>query len=83
MNDKKNAEINYEIVINKLKVGDKKFLKANELEMYDELYAFYKKYNEVPKALRFLEMHDSLQDVVYVKERNQEIKFSGSSIEVV
>ena len=83
VNDKKNAEINYQIVINKLKVGDKKFLKANELEMYDELYKFYKKYDEVPKALRFLEMHDSLQDVVYVKERNQEIKFSGSSIEIV
>ncbi len=83
VNDKKNAEINYQIVINKLKVGDKKFLKANELEMYDELYKFYKKYDDVPKALRFLEMHDSLQDVVYVKERNQEIKFSGSSIEIV
>ena len=83
VNDKKNAEINYEIVINKLKGGDDKFLKANELEMYDELYTFYKKYKELPKALRFLEMHDSLQDVVYVKERNQEIKFSGSSIEVV
>ncbi len=83
VNDKKNAEINYQIVINKLKVGDEKFLKANELEMYDELYTFYKKYNDVPKALRFLEMHDSLQDVVYVKERNQEIKFSGSSIEIV
>lgn len=83
VNDKKNAEINYEIVINKLKTGDDKFLKANELEMYDELYTFYKKYKELPKALRFLEMHDSLQDVVYVKERNQEIKFSGSSIEIV
>lgn len=83
VNDKKNAEINYQIVIDKLKVGNEKFLKANELEMYDELYKFYKKYDEVPKALRFLEMHDSLQDVVYVKERNQEIKFSGSSIEVV
>ncbi len=83
VNDKKNAEINYEIVINKLKVGDKGFLKANELEMYDELYIFYKKYKDVPKALHFLEMHDSLQDVVYIKERNQEIKFSGSSIEVI
>jgi signal transduction histidine kinase/CheY-like chemotaxis protein len=83
MNDEKNAGINYEKVINKLKVGDKNFIKANELELYDEIYAFYKKYNNVPKALRFLEMHDSLQDVVYIKERNQEIKFSGSSIEVI
>lgn len=83
INDKKKAELNYELVIEKLKIGDKDFLKANELELYDELYAFYKKYNNVPKALRFLEMHDSLQDVVYVKERNQEIKFSGSSIEVI
>ncbi len=83
VNDKKNAEINYEIVIDKLKVGDKNFLKANELELYDELYAFYKKHNDVPKALHFLEMHDSLQDVVYIKERNQEIKFSGTSIEVI
>ena len=83
VNDKKNAEINYNIVINKLKIGDKNFLKANELEMYDEIYTFYKKYKNIPKALLFLEMHDSLQDVVYVKERNQEIKFSNSSIEVV
>jgi signal transduction histidine kinase len=83
INDKKNAELNYDIVINKLKVGDEKFLKANELEIYDELYTFYKKYKDVPKAFRFLEMHDSLQDVVYIKERNQEIKFSGSSIDVI
>jgi signal transduction histidine kinase len=83
MNDEKKAAFNYQIVINKLKVGDKNFIKANELELYDELYSFYKKYNDVPKALRFLEMHDSLQDVVYMKERNQEIKFSGSSIDVI
>ncbi len=83
MNDEKKAAFNYQIVINKLKVGDKNFIKANELELYDELYSFFKKYNDVPKALRFLEMHDSLQDVVYMKERNQEIKFSGSSIDVI
>jgi len=44
---------------------------------------FYKKEDDIPKALRFLEKHDSLQDLVYLKERNQEIKFSGSSIQVI
>lgn len=83
INDKKKAESNYEYVIKKLKIGDKDYLKSNELEMYDEIYTFYKKYNDIPKALRFLEMHDSLQDLVYIKERNQEIKFSASSIEVI
>jgi len=83
INDKKNAESNYEFVIEKLKVGDKEYLKSNELEVYDEIYKFYKKYNDIPKALRFLEMHDSLQDLVYIKERNQEIKFSGQSIDVI
>lgn len=83
INDKKNATINYEFVINKLKIGNKSYLKSNELELYNEIYTFYKKYNDTPKALRFLEMHDSLQDLVYVKERNQEIKFSGQSIDVI
>jgi signal transduction histidine kinase len=83
IDDIKNATKNYEFVIEKLKIGDKDYLKANELELYDEIYAFYKKYNDIPKALHFLEMHDSLQDIVYVKERNQEIKFSNSSIEVI
>lgn len=83
INDKKKAESNYEFVIEKLKIGDKDYLKSNELELYDEIYTFYKKYNDIPKALHFLEMHDSLQDLVYVKERNQEIKFSGQSIDVI
>lgn len=81
--DDKNAELNYAFVIKKLKKGDKDFLKSNELELYDEIYRFYKKKNDIPKALRFLEKHDSLQDLVYLKERNQEIKFSGSSIQVI
>lgn len=83
INDYKNAELNYAFVIKKLKAGDKDFLKSNELELYDEIYRFYKKKNEVSKALLFLEKHDSLQDLVYLKERNQEIKFSGSSIQVI
>ncbi len=83
INDKKNADFHYEFVIEKLKKGDPNYLKSNELEVYDEIYRFYKKYNDIPKALFFLEKHDSLQDLVYLKERNQEIKFSSSSIEII
>ncbi|NHM02858.1 ATP-binding protein [Flavobacterium difficile] len=83
LNDKDHAEENYAIVIEKLKKGNASFHKSNELDLYDDIFKFYKKYNDIPKALRFLEMHDSLQDLVYLKERNQEIKFSGQSIDVI
>ena len=82
-NEVKKAEITYNLVIEKFKENKIELLKSNELEIYQEVSKFYKKINNNVKALHFLEMHDSLQDALYAKERNQEIKFAGTTIEVL
>ena len=77
------AEKYYNLVLNKLKENNVEFFKPNELEIYDEIYLFYKKNKNIEKALYFLEKHDKLQDELYLKERSQEIKFAGVSIDVL
>ena len=83
INENKTAEKFYEIVLNRLKENNVEFFKPNELEIYDEIYLFYKKNKNIEKALYFLEKHDKLQDELYLKERSQEIKFAGVSIDVL
>lgn len=83
INENKTAEKFYEIVLNRLKENNVEFFKPNELEIYDEIYLFYKKNKNIEKALYFLEKHDKLQDELYLKERSQEIKLAGVSIDVL
>lgn len=80
-NDYVNAEKSFNLVLDKLKENKVEFFKPNELEIYDEIYKFYKKNNNKEKALIYLEKHDQLQDELDLKERNQDIKFAGVSID--
>lgn len=80
-NQYEKAENSFNLVVERLKENKVEFFKPNELEIYDEIYKFYKKYNNQEKALYFLEKHDLLQDELYLKERNQDIKFAGVSID--
>ena len=57
INENKTAEKFYEIVLNRLKENNVEFFKPNELEIYDEIYLFYKKNKNIEKALYFLEKH--------------------------
>ena len=82
-NEIKKAEITYNLVTEKFKENKIELLKSNQLDIYEKVSKFYKKNNDNIKALYFLEKHDSLQDALYVKERNQEIKFAGTTIEVL
>ncbi len=82
-NENIQAENSYNLVLERLKENNVEFFKPNELEIYDEIYKFYKKNNNKEKALLFLEKHDKLQDELYLKERNQDIKFAGVSIDVL
>lgn len=82
-NEVKKAEETYNLVINKFKENKIEQLKSNEVDIYEKVFQFYKKTNNNNKALFFLEKHDSLQDALYLRERNQEIKFAGTTIEVL
>lgn len=82
-NENIKAENSFNLVLERLKENNVAFFKANELEIYDEIYKFYKKNNNIKKALFFLEKHDVLQDELDLKERNQDIKFAGVSIDVL
>ncbi|CAM4402648.1 ATP-binding protein [Flavobacterium terrigena] len=82
-NENVEAENCFDLVLEKLKENNVAFFKPNELEIYDEIYKFYKKNNNVKKALFFLEKHDKLQDELYLKERSQDIKFAGASIDML
>lgn len=77
------AEKSYNLVIERLKENNVEFFKPNELEIYFEIYKFYKKNNNVEKALLYLEKHDKLQDELELKTRSQDIKFAGTSIDVL
>ncbi|WP_177177167.1 tetratricopeptide repeat-containing hybrid sensor histidine kinase/response regulator [Flavobacterium urocaniciphilum] len=77
------AEKNYNLVIERLKENNVEFYKPNEVEIYDEIYKFYKKNNNIAKALFYLEKHDKLQDELELKTRSQDIKFAGTSIDVL
>jgi signal transduction histidine kinase/CheY-like chemotaxis protein len=82
-NKNKNAEAekNYNLVLERLKENNIEFFKPNELEIYNEIYKFYKKINNKEKALFFLEKHDKLQDELNLKERNKDVKIAGISID--
>ena len=77
------AERCYSFVLERLKENKVEFFKPNELEIYDEIYRFYKKTHNESKALLYLEKHNKLQDELELKQRSQDIKFAGVSIDVL
>lgn len=77
------AEKCYNLVLERLKENKVEFFKPNELEIYEEIYKFYKKIHNESKALLYLEKHNKLQDELELKQRSEDIKFAGVSIDVL
>ena len=78
-----NAENNYLKCISDFKHQEFEYHKSHQMDIYAMVYAFYKKYNKTDKALFYLEKHDQLQDELFSKERNIEIKMAGGDIEAL
>ena len=78
-----NAEKNYLKCVSDFKYQDIEYHKSHQMDIYAMVYAFYKKYNKIDKALYYLEKHDQLQDELFSKERNIEIKMAGGDIEAL
>ncbi|NJM80513.1 MAG: hypothetical protein HC854_14510 [Flavobacterium sp.] len=51
------------------------------VDVYKEIYEFYKNQNKFDKALEFLEKHDEIEDGIHAKEIERQIKVFGSPIE--
>ena len=82
-NDFVNAEKNYLKCVSDFKYQDIEYHKSHQMDIYAMVYRFYKKYNKIEKALYYLEKHDQLQDQLFSKERNIEIKMAGGDIEAL
>lgn len=78
-----NAEKNYLKCVSDFKYQDIEYHKSHQMDIYAMVYAFYKKYKKTDKALYYLEKHDQLQDELFSKERNIEIKMAGGDIEAL
>ncbi|MCK6609206.1 MAG: tetratricopeptide repeat protein, partial [Flavobacterium sp.] len=82
-NDFLNAEKNYLKCISDFKFQEFEYHKSHQLDIYGMVYNFYKKQNKIKEALYYLEKHDQLQDELFSKERNIEIKMAGGDIEAL
>lgn len=82
-NDFVNAEKNYLKCVSDFKYQDIEYHKSHQMDIYAMVYRFYKKYHKTEKALYYLEKHDQLQDELFSKERNIEIKMAGGDIEAL
>jgi signal transduction histidine kinase/CheY-like chemotaxis protein len=56
---------------------------SNQSAAYYDLYDFFKKTNNTPKALFYLEKHDNLLQKISKKEKDQKIKFNDVSVEML
>ena len=82
-NDFVNAEKNYLKCISDFKYISIKYHESHKMDIYFMVYEFYKKINKTDKSLYYLEQHDLLQDEIFSKERNIEIKKAGGDIEAL
>ncbi|MCW1147744.1 tetratricopeptide repeat-containing hybrid sensor histidine kinase/response regulator [Flavobacterium lacisediminis] len=82
-NDFPNAEKNYLKCVSDFKYQDIEYHKSHQMDIYAMVYQFYKKYKKTEQALYYLEKHDQLQDELFSKERNIEIKMAGGDIEAL
>ncbi|MEL1247418.1 tetratricopeptide repeat-containing hybrid sensor histidine kinase/response regulator [Flavobacterium helocola] len=78
-----NAEKNYLKCISDFQHQEFEYHKSHQMDIYAMIYAFYKKYKKTDLALYYLEKHDQLQDELFSKERNIEIKMAGGDIEAL
>lgn len=78
-----NAEKNYLKCISEFKFSNLEYFKSHKMDIYFMVYEFYKKINNTDKSLYYLEQHDLLQDEIFSKERNIEIKKAGGDIEAL
>ena len=78
-----NAEKNYLKCISDFQHQEFEYHKSHQMDIYAMIYAFYKKNNKTAQALDYFEKHDQLQDELFSKERNIEIKMAGGDIEAL
>lgn len=78
-----NAERNYLRCIDDFKHQEFEYHKSHQMDIYNMVYKFYKKQNKTDRALYYLEKHDQLQDEIFSKERNIEIRMAGGDIEAL
>ena len=78
-----NAEKNYLKCVSDFKYQDIEYHKSHQMDIYAMVYEFYKKNKKTEQALYYLEKHDQLQDELFSKERNIEIKMAGGDIEAL
>ncbi|WP_291135075.1 tetratricopeptide repeat-containing hybrid sensor histidine kinase/response regulator [Flavobacterium sp. UBA7663] len=78
-----NAEKNYLKCISDFKHQEFEYHKSHQMDIYAMVYGFYKKNKKIEQALYYLEKHDELQDELFSKERNIEIKMAGGDIEAL
>ena len=78
-----NAEKNYLKCISNFQHQEFEYHKSHQMDIYAMIYAFYKKNKKTEQALYYLEKHDQLQDELFSKERNIEIKMAGGDIEAL
>lgn len=78
-----NAEKNYLKCISDFQHQEFEYHKSHQMDIYAMIYAFYKKNKKTEQALYYLEKHDQLQDELFSKERNIEIKMAGGDIEAL
>lgn len=78
-----NAEKNYLKCISDFKYQKIEYHKSHQMDIYEMVYKFYKNQNNIEQALFYLEKHNQLQDELFSKERNIEIKMAGGDIEAL
>lgn len=75
------AEENYSKLITYLEKIDTDYQKSYGVDVYHEMYEFYRENNQNELALEYLEKHDEIEDDLANKEKSRQIKIFGSPIE--
>ena len=75
------AEENYSKVVTYLEKIDVDYQKSYAVDIYHEMYEFYREYEINDLALQYLEKHDKIEDELSKKEKVRQIKVFGSPIE--
>ena len=75
------AEENYAKLVTYLEKIESDYQKSYSVDIYHEMYEFYRDNNQNELALKYLERHDEVEDDLANKEKNRQIKIFGSPVE--
>lgn len=75
------AEKNYLTVLSYIEAIDSEYDKTYAVDVYHEIYDFYKEYKKYELALEFLEKHDKIEDELNKKQIERQISTLGAPIE--